>query len=373
MQNNTLKICLLLGCLGMVVGVYGLYEALTDGAHSTALTSAFPWGLGVVSYLYFLGLSGGGLFIATLTVIWRQKQFEAFSGMAAWAVVVTEICAGIAILSDLGHWERSYRFITSPNFQSPMAWMFVFFIALLIVYCLKVLALRNGDAGRAHSLTLVSMPVALLFYLTNGYIFGMISAQPMWSGAFTPVWFLLAALLSGGALVGVLGWANAYNAELMRDYGSMLFRLVLAFAVFEVLYLVTAAQGGDAETQKALQNLLWGSGSLLFWGAHVCLGTLLPLFLLAKPANSGQVGIASLVIVLSFLPVRWNFVVPVQGVEPLEGLAEAFQHARLAYSYAPSTGEWLVTIFVSSLCLVTLLIGPRIFPVLFNKQGERHV
>jgi len=251
--------------------------------------------------------------------------------------------------------------------------MFVFFIALLVVYALKILALRNGDAGRAHNLTFVSIPVALLFYLTNGYIFGMISAQPMWGGAFTPLWFLLAALLSGGALVGVLAWVNACDAELMRDYGSMLFRLVVAFAVFEVLYLVSAAQGGDAETQKALHNLLWGSGSLLFWGAHVLVGTLLPLFLLAKPANSGQVGIASLVIMLSFLPVRWNFVVPVQGVEPLEGLAEAFQHARLAYSYAPSAGEWLVTLFVSSLCLVTLLIGPRIFPVLFSKQGERHV
>jgi molybdopterin-containing oxidoreductase family membrane subunit len=373
MQNNTLRICLLLGCIGMVAGLYGLYEAFTNGVHSTALTSAFPWGLGVVTYLYFLGLSGGGLFLAVLTVIWRQKQFEAFSGMAAWAVVVTEICAGIAILSDLGHWERFYRFVASPNFESPMAWMFIFFVALLVVYALKVLALRNGDAGRAHSLTLVSMPVALLFYLTNGYIFGMISAQPMWSGAFTPLWFLLAALLSGGALVGVLGWVNGVKADLMFDYGSMLFRLVLAFAVFELLYLLTAAQGGNAATQKALQDLLWGSGSLLFWGAHVLFGTLLPFLLLAKPANSGQVGIASLVIMLSFLPVRWNFVVPVQGVEPLEGLAEAFQHARLAYSYTPSAGEWLMLLFVSSLCLVTLLIGPRIFPVLFNKQGERHV
>jgi len=199
------------------------------------------------------------------------------------------------------------------------------------------------------------------------------SAQPMWSGAFIPVWFLLAALLSGGALVGVLAWANAYDAELMRDYGSMLFRLVLAFTVFELIYLVTAAQGGNAATQKALQNLLWGSGSVLFWGAHVLLGTLVPLFLLAKPAKSDQVGIASLAIMLSFLPVRWNFVVPVQGIEPLEGIAEAFHHARLAYSYSPSVGEWLLALFVSSLCLVTLLIGPRIFPVLFSKQGERHV
>lgn len=374
MRNTTLRLFLLLaGCVGMIAGLFGLYGALTEGTQSTGLTSAIPWGLGVVTYLYFLGLSGGGLFVTAMIVIWKQKQFEEFSGMAAWAVVVTEICAGIAIMSDLGHWERSYRFITSPNFQSPMAWMFIFFIALLVVYCLKILALRKGDAGRAHTLTLLSIPAALLFYLTNGYIFGMMSAQPMWGGAFTPIWFLLAALLSGGALVGILGWWNAFNDNLMSDYGGMLFRLVMAFAVFEALYLVTAAQGGDAETRKALQHLLTGSGSLLFWGAHVLLGTILPLAMLAKASGAGRVGMACLLIVLSFFAVRWNFVVPVQSVEPLNGLAGAFHDARLAYSYAPSAGEWLVTLFVSSLCLVTLLIGPRIFPVLFSKQGERHV
>lgn len=370
-QNKT-NALLLLGCLGLLIGAYGIYEAFFQGMGTTSLSSTIPWGLGVVTYLYFLGLSGGGLLIALLTTVVRKKQFEAFSGVAAWAVLATEIAAGIAIATDLGHWERVYRFILSPNLQSPMAWMLVFFTALLLIYCAKILALREGNIARVHTLTLWSIPVALLFYTINGYIFGMISAQPMWSGAFIPVWFVLAALLSGGALVGVLGWVHRFSDELMQEYGRVLLTLLVAFAIFETLYLLIAFQSGDAETVQALHNLLWGSGSLVFWGLHIVPGTLLPICLLVRAKTAAQVGGSSFIVVLTFIALRWSFVIPVQSVEPIEGLTNAFHHARLAYAYSPSLGEWLITLFVSSLCLVTLLIGPRLFPTLFSKQGGQH-
>lgn len=370
-QNKT-NMLLLLGCLGLVAGAYGIYEALFVGMGTSNLGSGVPWGLGVVTYLYFLGLSGGGLLIALLTTVVRKKQFEAFSGIAAWTVLATEISAGIAIATDLGHWERIYGFILSPNFGAPMAWMLYFFTALLLIYCAKILALQAGNVARVHTLTLVSIPVAILFYTINGYIFGMISAQPMWNGAFVPVWFVLAALLSGGALVGVLGWLHKFSDELMQDYGRVLLTLLIAFAVFEALYLLIALQGGDAATTQALHTLLWGSGSMVFWGLHLIPGLLLPIALLAKAKTAAHVGASALLVVFTFIAMRWSFVIPVQFVEPIEGLANAFHHARLVYSYAPSFGEWLITLFVSSLCLVTLLIGPRFFPTLFSKQGGHH-
>ena len=374
MQNKSMSnTLLLLGCLGMLGGVYGLYEALVEGSGSTALNSITPWGLGVVTYLYFLGISGGGLLIALLTLVFRKKQFEAFSGIAAWTVLVTEICAGIAIVSDLGHWERMYRFIISPNPTSPMAWMFFFFAAMLLIYLAKVLALRGGDVQRAHTLTFWSIPVALLFYATNGYIFGMMSAEPLWNGAFVPFWFVLAALLSGGALVGALGWLYGFNDELMHDFGRVLLVLLASFAFFEVLYLCIAIQAGNAQGTQAVHNLLWGSGSISFWLVHVVAGTLVPLLLLISAKSPSRVGLAALVILLTFIAARWNFVIPTQGVEPIAGLNSAFHHVRFASAYCPSFGEWLITLFVSSLCLVALLIGPRLFPLLFSKQGERHV
>lgn len=156
-----------------------------------------------------------------------------------------------------------------------MAWMFFFFAALLIIYCLKIVSLCGNNPERAHKLTLWSIPVALLFYLTNGYIFGMISSQPLWGGAFTTVWFLLAALLSGGALLGVLGWAQGFDDNIMLGYGRMLCVLLAAFAVFEALWLLTGVQGGDAETARALKTLcpapaLSHSGGCMWLWALLC-------------------------------------------------------------------------------------------------------
>ncbi len=374
MQNKTLMNALLaLGCLGILGGIYSVYEFLVMGLEPTALGSSVTWGARKVAYIYFLGLSGGSLLIALLTVVMRKKQFEAFSGVAAWAVLAAEMSATIAVTMELGRWEHIYHFVLSPNLESPMAWVFIFLMCLIVVYGLKILALSRGQSARAHILTLWSIPVSLLFYASNGYIFGMLTAQPLWGGAFTPLWFVLAALVSGGGLVGILGWAAGFNDELMQDYGRILVSLIVAFVFFEAFYLIYAAQGGDAETAQALNTLLWGSGSLVFWLGHAALGIALPLVILAGAKTASRVGVGALVLTLTFSAARWFFLIPVQSVEPIPGLTAAFHHSRLDYVYSASSSEWLAVLFLFSLCLVTLLMGPRIVPALFSKQGERHV
>jgi molybdopterin-containing oxidoreductase family membrane subunit len=292
--------------------------------------------------------------------------------VAAWCVVVSEACAGIAIAADLGHWERMYRFILSPSFESPMAWMFVLFSALFLVYVIKIFALLSGNAVGAHRLTLFSIPIALLFYLTNGYIFGMLTAQPLWGGAFVPIWFVLAALLSGGALLGLAAWALNYDDALLKGFSKVVLGLLVAFSLFEALFLITQLQAGDEGAAKALANMVSGAGSLNFWGLHVLAGIVLPMALLWGAASRQRIGWGMGLIVVTFAAARWNFVIPPQSVDHLPGLASAFAHPRLSLHYVPSSGEWLTALFVASLCLVALLIGPRLIPALFAKEGKNH-
>lgn len=363
---------LALGVLGLLAGSYGVFEALTTGTAGTNLTSPMAWGLGVSTYLFFLGLSGGGLLLAVLTQWMGQKHLEPLTGLAAWCVVVTEICAGVSIATDLGQWPMLYRFLTAPGLSSPMAWMFFWFTALLLVYVLKIRAMLTGNSALAHKLSALSIPVALLFYLTNGFIFSLLDAQPFWSGAFVAVWFVLAALVSGGALLGLMAWLLGYAENAVQSLGSLLLRLMLVFVLLEFLHIVTLYHAGGTEAQTALHNLLYGSGSAVFWGGHVVLGVLAPCLLLwGKPAAS-RVGLALALLVAGFAALRWAFVVPVQAVEPLPGLNAAFTSARLSLQYSPSLEEWLLTLFVTSLCLVGLLLGPRMAPSLYalHHEGE---
>ena len=106
--------------LGLLVGLYGVFEALVYRTEATGLGSYVPWGLGVVLYLLFLGLSAGGLLVNCLVYILGKKELDRVAGVVTYATLVTEVCAGIAIALDLGHWERMYRFISTPSLTSPM-------------------------------------------------------------------------------------------------------------------------------------------------------------------------------------------------------------------------------------------------------------
>ena len=367
--SPTAKMLTGLALLGLLGGAWGIIEALMYGTHATGLGSFVPWGLGVALYLTFLGFSAGGLPLALATTVFGKHEYEELSGLVAWTVVVTELCAGLAIVLDLGHMERMYRFMIAPSFTSPMAWMFVFFNALLLVYLLKIYNLLNKNAVWVHRLTMISIPVALLFYGTNGYIFGVLVTHPVWGGPLIPFYFIVAALMAGTALMCFLSWVFNYKAKLTMGVGYGVLALVLLFALLEILIGLTGFQSGDTDTRLTLKAILSGSNGLVFWSLHVGLGMVVPVFLLLRH-TAGSTALASFCVMASFLATRWVFVIPPQSVPPLPGLDQAFIHERLALTYTPHLGEWLVVLFVFSLSLLGFVLGPRLLPGLFQQGGK---
>lgn len=361
---------LLAAVLGLIAGLYGVFEALVFRTEPTGLGSYVPWGLGVALYLLFLGLSAGGLLINCLVYILGKKEMDRIAGIVTYATLLTEVCAGIAIALDLGHWERMYRFIVSPSPTSPMFWMLIFFTAVLVVYAVKALAIIVGNQSLARLCSLVSIPVSLCFYATNGYFFSIITSHPAWSGAFTTVWFVLAALLSGGGLTAALAWFVQDEAEVTVSLGRTVAVLLGCFLLFEWLYFSAGFRGGRPDLAMALTAMLTGQAAWSFWLVHIGLGLLLPLALLLVGRNSpAAVAWAGLLIVAGFLAYRYTFVVPAQSVPMLPGLDKAWQDPRLTLAYVPTLGEWLVTLWVFSLALAGFVLGPRLFPRLFSRPA----
>jgi len=356
--------------LGLLVGLYGVFEALVYRTEATGLGSYVPWGLGVVLYLLFLGLSAGGLLVNCLVYILGKKELDRVAGVVTYATLVTEVCAGIAIALDLGHWERMYRFISTPSLTSPMFWMLIFFAAVLFVYVIKALAIVTGNQSLARVCSLVSIPVSLGFYATNGYFFSIVTSHPAWSGSFTTVWFVLAALLSGGGLVTALAWFSQEESEVTLSLGRTVAVLLACFLIFEWLYFSAGYRGGRSDIAGALTAMLTGQGAWSFWLLHIGLGLLLPLALLLVGRNSpAAVAWAGLCIVAGFLAYRYAFVVPAQSVPMLPGLDKAWQDPRLTLRYTPALGEWLLTLWVFSLGLAGFVVGPRLFPRLFSRPA----
>lgn len=363
----------LLATAGLLVGAWGVVEALLYGTHATNLTSYVPWGLGVAFYLLFLGFSSGGLLLSLLIEVFGYKQFKPLVGLVVWQVLVSEVCAGVAIALDLGRMGRLWRFLITPSLTSPMFWMFVFFNGVMLVYLVKAYAIMRRNEKLEQTMTWLSIPVSLLFYGTNGYFFSVLSNHPAWFGGLTPALFVVAALFSNGALMVVLAKSYRIDDSLVAGLGNVMLVLLGLFWVLEALR-VSVGFHGPVDAQEALSLMLFGPISWVYWVGGVVLCGIVPLLvLMGARGNPQAVLFAGLSVVIGFLAVRYGFLLPPQGVPMLPGLDQAYIHPRLALTYVPFLGEWLIGLFLVSLGTLGIIVGPKLVPFLFAPEGGSHV
>lgn len=373
------RILLAVSLAGLVVGSYGMFERLAYGLKPVAFGSYVPWGLWVSFYLFFLGLSAGAFLVTILAYVFGMKQLESLAPLSAFTVLVCLLCEGLFILLDLGTMSRAfYQFFLTPSFTSLMTWMFVLFAAMGVLYAFKTwLLARGGSADTVKTLSWLSLPVGLLFYGTNGAFFAVLANRPLWNSPLTPLLFIVAALLSGGALVTFLahaygkeGVAGCAGDEVCLELGRVLLYLLVVFLGLEVMQFSVGYVAARPDMVAVLNHILAGPSWWVFWIVHLLLGGLIPLWLLyARGRDAGSVSLAAFLIVVTFVAVRYDFVVADFWVYPLEGLDAAFVHPRLSTSYSPNLNEWLVSLWIASLGLLAFLLGVNRIPALASGQG----
>jgi molybdopterin-containing oxidoreductase family membrane subunit len=147
--------------------------------------------------------------------------------------------------------------------------------------------------------------------------------------------------------------------------------LLAIFLLLEVLQIFVGYYGGTLPTTTSLNLILVGPYWWVFWIIHLVLGGIIPLYLLiTRHGDSRAVALACFLIVITFVAVRLNFLIPDQAVYKLQGLDHAFYSSRLSTSYAPNLTEWLVSLWVISLGLLAFLLGTRWLPVTTAGKGE---
>ena len=405
-EHRFYKILLSLAIAGLVVGSWGVISTLIYGKNATALGSYVPWGLWVAVYLLFLGLTAGAFLITILTYVFRVKIFAPVGPLAAFTVLVVIICEMIIISFDLGHVFRAYRLITSPGFTSMIFWMVVFTMAMLIIYLLECYYLlreklidwsreddrpgqslyrfltfgksdyteadREADHRWVRRLSILSLPVGLIFYGVNGAIFAILLNRPLWNGALTPLLFIITALLSGGALITFLIYIFKIDDALVHYLGHVIRFLLVTFLFLQLLQFFVGYKTGVIIDRASLDIIAFGPYWWVFWIVHLLFGSLLPLYLLITYHEDAQkVAWACALIIICFIAVRLNFVIPDQAVYKLEGLENTFYHWRLrTVEYFPNLTEWLVSLWVFSLGLLAFLMGSRWLPLIAAGKGE---
>jgi molybdopterin-containing oxidoreductase family membrane subunit len=406
MKNNKWeKNLIILTIIGLVVGSWGMYQRLAYGHLHMNYGSFVPWGLWVAFDLYFLGLTAGAFLITILTYVFRIKLLADLGPLAVFTVLVTLMSEFLIISLDLGHPLRTYRFLISPNLGSMLFWLVFFITAMWIIYVpwlyflirgqliawgnevtrkghrvYRFLALgktayteeeRKRDHRRTRLLSYLSLPIGVIFFGAHGAIFAILSNRPLWNSAMLPLIFIMAALLSGGALITFLAYLYQPDDKLIHPLGHVVLLILLIFLFLEALQIFVGYQSKITGIVTSLDLIIIGPYWWAFWIVHVLIGSLIPAFLLIKyPENTKMVATACFLIIITFLAVRLNYLIPDLAVYKLQGLQNTFFHQRLRTEYVPNLNEWLVAVWVISLGLLTFLLGTRWLPVVQAGMGE---
>jgi molybdopterin-containing oxidoreductase family membrane subunit len=403
MKSKYFNILAVIAVLGLIIGCFGMADRLMYGHLHAGYGSYVPWGLWVVFYLFFVGLTAGAFLITIMTYVFGVTRLKNVGTLSAFTVLVALMCELIFVSLDLGHFGRIYRFLITPNFSSLMTWFVIFTNLMLIIYLLecfflireklvlwstenrsgkafyRLLALgkteytasdRESDNRIVRLLSIISLPAGLLFYGTNGAFFAILQNRPIWNSAMTPLLFILAALLSGGALITFLIAVFHSDDEITRILGRAVFFILVVFLLMEFIQFFVGYKTGMTSILTSLDLIVTGPYAWTFWLVHLLIGSLIPLILFITGINNPKaIAWACLLIVVTFVSVRFNFLIPDLAVYKLEGLEQTFSHPRLRTHYTPSVNEWLVSVWIVSLGVLVFISGIRWLPILSSEKG----
>lgn len=281
----------LLALLGLAAWIY----QLSTGLIVTGMRNVVSWGLYITSFMFFVGLSAGGLIVSSSATVF---DIPAFKAVAKPAVILSTVCiilAGMFIIVDLGSPERILNLLIHPQFQSPLIWDVIVISLYLLVSLLylRQMAQPEPDKGKLATLSVIALPAAVLVHSVTAWIFGLQIARVSWHSALMAPLFVASALDSGLALLiivlAVLEKVSDYKVEtkLYSSLAGLLAVFVAVDAFFVFSEVLTAAYPGEEMVAAALRLLTTGPLAAFFW-IQVVLGLAVPFVILAN-AGSRQV------------------------------------------------------------------------------------
>lgn len=344
------------------------YTLWVGHEHAYNVSREVPWGILISTYVFFVVSCSGLCLVSSLGHVFGVKQFESVSKRAILLAIITMLVGFATIAMEIPHPFRMVIWvILSPNLQSPIWWMGALYGGYLVILCIEFFALMNKRHNLAHTLGLIGFLMAMAASSNLGGVFGLLEARPFWYGAFLPVYLILTALVSGGALLALIVYFNqrvrglGFDAE-MRSFMANLGKLQALFigllAFFMVWRVIAGLYGRPLEGYDAMMALINGPLSIPFWLGEVVAGLAIPLFLLLRASGRtpGGVALAGGASIVGMFFMRYDMVIAGQLVPMRIDVAEGFN--RWVW-YVPSIAEITIVVGAIAACLLIYTLAER--------------
>lgn len=360
----------------MVIGFCAYVFQLTQGLCVTGMSNGVSWGLYITCFMFFVGLSAGGLIVASSAHVFHIESFKRVAMPAVITSTVCICCAGAFILIDLGGIQRIWNMFVHLNFTSPLAWDMCVITTYLVINILDIVWLRRGDERKVQMLSYVALPVAILVHSVTAWIFGLEIAKEGWYSAIMAPIFVASAMDSGLALLMCVLAASKKvgvfdcGQKLFADLARLLATFIAVDAFFIGCELLTVAYPGAAGATELLGIMTSGATAPFFW-FEILGGLLVPFLLLASAKRRQRTAVvvaASALVMAGVLCKRvWLLFTSftMTNVYGAPGISSGSTAARgadgfgmwaLTGSYAPTPVEVAVVIAVVSFCILGIAV-----------------
>ena len=315
------------------------------------------WGILIVLYPYLTGLVAGAFILASLVKVFNVKELQPTYRLAMLTAMAFLIVAPLPLLAHLGHPEKAYEILITPNSASAMAMFgFVYAWYLMAVLCLeiwfeyrrdiilwsqketgikkwihKIISLFSKDISEkaihfdkkwVKIITIIGIPSAFLLHGYVGFIFGSVKANPWWSSVLMPIVFLFSAIVSGIAMVLILYMiitpirGKQLDIVCLDKLASYLFYVMIIDFSLEALDFVHRIY----ESEESIKILAYLVSNKLFISLVVIqlfMGMLIPLAMIAlikiskSPPDLKKMVyfISAILIQVGIFSTRWNIVI----------------------------------------------------------------
>ena len=266
-------------------------ELFTSGRNLPHIDPSLEiWHWPISIYLFLGGLAAGLLFFAGLiTVLGKEKDYPA---AVKYASIVSPIALTLGLLAlfyDLTHKIYFWRLYTTVRIESPMSWgawvlliitpisflwVFSYYSEIFPKWKLKFEFLNKFEEflkDNRKNMAYALIPLSIILGVYTGILLSAFNARPLWNNAILGPLFLVSGLSTGAATIILL-------AKTKKEK-HLFSKIDLALIVLElglIVHMLMGMYAGSEVQLEAMQLLVGGDFTLMFFGFVIILGLIVP-------------------------------------------------------------------------------------------------
>jgi len=360
---------------GMVVGLGCFVYQWINGLAVTGLSNTISWGMYIISFMFLVGISAGGLIVAAGAELVGSERFRSLTRLAVLLSGAAILAAAISIMPDLGRPQMVWRMLRQPHWTSPLIWDVLIITVYLSIAAidLYILTRPNPRPGAMRTMAFIALPAAVLVHSITAWIFGLLVARPFWNTALLAPMLISSALVAGLGLLIVTAYVVDRTTEWEPERGVFqdLARLMVWFIAVDGFLLfaeiLTTYASRVPDHLKQLNVLLTGRLAPVFW-AQVIVGVVVPFVICASRLRErrGWVVAAGVLAMLGVFGKRINIVMTSMFM-PLVGLEPGIPGGRAGQEFAPDP------IYIPTWVEMGILLGLACFVGMLITLGVRYL